>query len=104
MGDEEFLATYDPRAYDPVAVAIDVVALTIRDGALHVLLVRRGAPPQEGMWALPGGFVKNIRDANGGVHAEDLDEAAARELAEETGMEDPARIHLEQLAAYGAPG
>jgi 8-oxo-dGTP diphosphatase len=104
MGDEEFLATYDPRAYDPVAVAIDVVALTIRDGALHVLLVQRGAPPQEGMWALPGGFVKNIRDTDGGVHAEDLNEAAARELAEETGVEDPARIHLEQLAAYGAPG
>ena len=93
------------RAYDPVAVAIDVVALTIRDGALHVLLVRRGAPPQEGMWALPGGFVKNARDTDGGTRAEDLDEAAARELAEETGVRAAAlgRVHLEQLAAYGAP-
>lgn len=105
MGDEEFLASYDPRAYDPVAVAIDVVGLTIRDGALHVLLVRRGAPPQEGMWALPGGFVKN---AGGSGHAEGLDEAAARELAEETGVQNigdaPGRVHLEQLAAYGEPG
>lgn len=105
MSDEEFLAAYDPRAYDPVAVAIDVVALTIRDGALHVLLVRRGAPPQEGMWALPGGFVKNTRDADSGVRAESLDEAAARELAEETGVRTAAlaRVHLEQLAAYGSP-
>jgi 8-oxo-dGTP diphosphatase len=104
--EEEFLAAYDPRAYDPVAVAIDVVALTIRDGALHVLLVQRGAPPQEGMWALPGGFVKNTRDERGGVHAEGLDDAATRELAEETGVRADAldRVHLEQLAAYGAPG
>jgi hypothetical protein len=43
IGDpESFLAAYDPRAYDPVAVTVDVVALTIRDGALQVLLVRRG--------------------------------------------------------------
>ena len=33
---------YDPRAFPPVAVTVDVVALTIRDGELHVLLVRRG--------------------------------------------------------------
>jgi 8-oxo-dGTP diphosphatase len=104
--EEEFLAAYDPRKYDPIAVAIDVVALTIRDGELTVLLVQRGAPPQEGMWALPGGFVKNSRDENGAVQAEDLDEAATRELAEETGVRTDAlgRVHLEQLAAYGTPG
>ena len=39
MPDEaEFLAGYDPRAFDPVAVTVDVVALTIRDGALQVLV------------------------------------------------------------------
>ena len=48
--EEEFLAAYDPRAYDPVAVAIDVVALTIRDGALHVLLIRRGARCCRSRW------------------------------------------------------
>ena len=94
--EEAFLASYDPRAFDPVAVTVDVVALTIRDGALDVLLVQRAVPPFEEQWALPGGFVRS-------QPAEDLDEAAIRELAEETGQR-PGRIHLEQLASYGTPG
>ncbi len=99
---------YDPRAYDPVAVTVDVVALTIRDGRLSVLLVRRGEPPFEGRWALPGGFVRTFREG-GGAREEDLPDAAARELAEETGLVAAAerglsRLHLEQLATYGTPG
>jgi len=103
MGEEQFLAEYDPRAFDPVAVTVDVVALTIRDGALHVLLVQRGVHPYKGRWALPGGFVKVHRDTRGGRTEEDLPEAAMRELSEETG-DHLGRVHLEQLATYGAPG
>lgn len=101
MHDEQaFLASYDPREFPPVAVAVDLVILTVRHGDLCVLLVRRGAPPHRGRWALPGGFIR--------PH-ETLDEAARRELAEETGLEtDPeaggADSHLEQLASYGDPG
>ncbi|MFF3865743.1 NUDIX domain-containing protein [Micromonospora sp. NPDC001898] len=96
MNEQEFLAAYDPRDHPAVAVTVDVVALTIREGTLHLLLVRRGAPPFEGHWALPGGFVQPD---------EDLTAGARRELTEETGLggERLHRIHLEQLASYGAP-
>lgn len=84
---------YDPANYPPFAVTVDLVVLTLRDNALHVLLVERGADPWRGRWALPGGFVRPD---------EGLEAAAARELAEETGVRDVPG-HLEQLASYGDP-
>lgn len=100
---ERFLADYDPRAYDPVAVTVDVVALTIRDAALQVLLVRRGEQPYRGSWALPGGFVRPRTGPDGQRTEEDLAQAAARELAEEAGPQ-LRPTHLEQLGSYGTPG
>lgn len=79
--------------YPPFAVTVDLVVLTVRDEALKVLAVRRGEPPFEGRWALPGGFVRPN---------ENLDSAAQRELGEETGLK-PGAVHLEQLASYGEP-
>ncbi|GAA1576508.1 NUDIX domain-containing protein [Kribbella karoonensis] len=77
----------------PLGLATDLVILTVRDGRLQVLLIRRGIPPYVGQWALPGGFVRPD---------EDLETTARRELAEETGL-SAERIHLEQIATYGAP-
>ena len=73
------------------AVTTDIVIFTIRDARLKLLLIRRAAEPFKGSWALPGGFV-NID--------EDLEAAARRELAEETGV---AGAYLEQLHTFGAP-
>lgn len=83
---------YDPDAFPRVAVTVDVVVLTLHE-RLEVLLVERAADPWRGCWALPGGFVRPD---------ETLEEAAARELREETGVD--ASAHLEQIRAYGDPG
>ncbi|MDI9887895.1 NUDIX domain-containing protein [Streptomyces sp. HNM0645] len=93
---------YDPSAFPPFAVTVDLVVLTVRRDALCALVVRRGEQPYQGRWALPGGFVRAD---------EDLTAAAARELVEETGLcvHDPHSpapdngAHLEQLATYGDP-
>jgi 8-oxo-dGTP diphosphatase len=84
---------YDPSRFPAFAVTVDVVILTMSEGRLHVLLVRRGEEPYQGMWAIPGGFKRPN---------ETLDEAAKRELIEETGV-DAASL-LTQFGAYGDPG
>jgi 8-oxo-dGTP diphosphatase len=86
-------AGYDPSQFPAFAVTVDMVILTMSDSRLHVLLVRRGVAPFEGRWAIPGGFKRPT---------ETLDEAAKRELAEETGV-DSASL-LAQFGAYGDPG
>jgi 8-oxo-dGTP diphosphatase len=82
--------------HPPFAVAVDLAIFTIRDGALSVLLVERGEEPFKGQWALPGGFVEPDEDA---------EQAAWRELHEETGLEQSGQFsgHLEQLRTYSAP-
>src|SRR6266851_2645573 len=93
-GEREFLAAYRSAEYPGFAVAVDLAIFTIRSGPLCALLVQRGEHPYRGYWALPGGFVRS---------GESVEEAAWRELAEETG-EATFSGHLEQLRTYGDPG
>ncbi len=81
----------EKKEYPKPAVTVDIVIFSIIDKKLKVLLVRRGLEPFKNMWALPGGFVKM---------EESLEEAAKRELHEETGAQD---IYLEQLYTFGQP-
>jgi 8-oxo-dGTP diphosphatase len=80
--------------YPPFYVTCDLVVLSVREAALHALLIRRSGEPYAGHLALPGGFVEID---------ENLEDAAYRELAEEAGV-GRGDVILEQLAAYGDPG
>jgi len=73
-------------------VTVDAAVFAFFDGKPRLLLIQRKHEPYRGRWALPGGFVNMD---------EDLPEAAARELAEETGLTN---VALEQLRAFGRPG
>lgn len=84
----------DPSIYPRIGLTADVILFARIGRNLHVLLIERGNHPYLGRWALPGGFVEL---------EEDLEEAARRELAEETGvLLRPGA--LQQLGAYGTPG
>jgi len=73
-------------------LTVDAVVFCLRESRLHVLLIERGHPPFQGMWALPGGFVEMD---------EPLEMAVARELAEETSVEG---VRLTQFGAFGDVG
>jgi 8-oxo-dGTP diphosphatase len=90
--EQAFLERYDASRYPHPSVTVDVALLTVREGALHCLLVERQAHPEKGKWALPGSFV-GIREG--------LDQAAARALREKAGL---AGVFLEQLYTFGDPG
>jgi len=76
--------------YPRAALTVDCVVFGLDDEDLKVMLIQRDLPPFEGKWALPGGFVQVD---------ETLDEAARRELEEETGLH---KVFLEQLYAFSA--
>ncbi len=78
--------------YPRPALTVDVVLIKEGDDGPEILLIQRNHPPFAGHWALPGGFV----DEN-----EPLEEAARRELFEETGLKP---LGLRQLRAFGDPG
>lgn len=83
---------FDAAALPRPAVTVDIAVFSVQGDRLCVLLIERRHPPFAGQLALPGGF----------IHADEgLEQAARRELEEETGL----RVaKLEQFRTYGAPG
>lgn len=77
--------------YEKPSVTVDTVIFTIKDDDLKVLLVKRKITPFKDVWAIPGGFVRID---------ESLEDAAKRELKEETGIKG---TYLEQLYTFGNP-
>lgn len=103
LTEKEFLEQYEPGDYPRPSVATDMVIFTVTDQdednyrklpekELRILLIRRGGHPYLGSWALPGGFVKPD---------ETTEQAASRELKEETGVDN---VYLEQLYTFSQPG
>jgi 8-oxo-dGTP diphosphatase len=80
-----------PTGLPELPVTVDTVILTVVEGELSVLLVRRGEKRFEGLWSLPGGFVRP---------EESLETAALRELRDATGVSE---VYLEQLYTFGEP-
>lgn len=100
LTEEEFLKAYDPKRFERPSVTVDMLIFTVTEGekknyrtlpgkVLKILLIKRGDHPCIGQWALPGGFVQMD---------ESLDQAAQRELKEETNIEN---IYMEQLYTWG---
>jgi 8-oxo-dGTP diphosphatase len=103
LTESEFLKQYKAGDYERPSVTTDMVIFTVTEDEadsyrklpekeLRVLLIRRGAHPFLGKWALPGGFVRPN---------ETTEQAAVRELCEETGVED---VYLEQLYTFSDIG
>lgn len=91
LTEEEFLSRYQPRDYERPSVTVDMLIFAVDKSGENrrLLLIKRKNHPYLGCWALPGGFVE-MKEA--------LQEAAARELEEETGVKG---MRLEQLYTFG---
>lgn len=85
-------ANINMNHHTTINLTVDVIIFAKRDTKLHVLLVERKYDPFKGQWAFPGGFVEV---------GERLEQAALRELEEETGVSG---VAIKQLHTFGDPG
>lgn len=91
--EKKFLENYDASKYERPSLTTDIVIFTLdNDDDLNILLIKRGTFPYKNKWAIPGGFLN--------VGTESLEEAAARELKEETNVDN---VFLNQLYTFSNP-
>lgn len=92
LTEAEAIARYRSKNYPKPALTADIVVLSRTDEDLRILLVERGGHPFMGKMALPGGFANEN---------EPVEETAARELAEETGVSG---LDIDLVGIYSQPG
>ena len=90
--EEEFLKSYNSEKYPKPSLTADVVLLTVMQDDMQVLLIRRAGHPCIGQWAFPGGFAES---------SESIEQTAARELYEETGIKDAVLL---PVGLFSKPG
>lgn len=100
LTEKEFLSNYNSSKYEKPSVTVDMLLFTLDEirsddikrlpgKELKILLIKRKDHPFINDWAIPGGFV-NINES--------VDQAAYRELKEETNIDN---IYMEQLYTWG---
>ena len=87
----DFLAHYDPSAFERLSVTVDIVLVSAFEGGLFTLGLERSEHPSKGRWALPGGFIEPKKS---------VDQAARRVLSSKAGLDG---VFLEQLYTFGDP-
>ena len=88
QSEQQYLQNYDPSVFEHPSVTVDILIFTVSDRKLRLLLIKRNVHPFLGKWAIPGGFLRIDESA---------DQAAARRIREEAGVEN---VHLEQLYTF----
>ena len=92
ISEKEAIEQFRKMNYPKPSLTADIAVFAEQEGTLRLLMIKRGNHPFLGCWALPGGFAEE---------GETIEQSAARELEEETGIKD---LALSLVGIYSAPG
>lgn len=92
LTEAEFLKTYSADKYPKPSLTADIIIISKKSAKARVLLIKRGGHPYIDCWAFPGGFAEP---------GETIEQTAARELSEETGLQG---LSLIPVGFFSTPG